>query len=80
MRRRAAPVRWRQNLCRAGSTYNSVEAASIAAAMTVASIGPSWSAKEAMVRCHYDCAGPNETRIVSSRSNRIARGNFMYPS
>jgi hypothetical protein len=30
-----------------------------------------------MVRCHCDCAGPNATRIVSSRSNRIARGNFV---
>src|SRR6202023_4130946 len=30
-------------------------------------------------RCHCDCAGPNATRIVSSRSNRIARGNFMRP-
>jgi hypothetical protein len=78
MRRRAAPVRWRQYLSRAGSAHNSVEAASIAPAMTVASIGPSWSAKAAMVRCHCDCAGPNATRIVSSRSNRIARGNFMY--
>jgi hypothetical protein len=35
-------VRWRQYLCRAGSAHNSVEAASIATAM---SIGPSWSAK-----------------------------------
>jgi hypothetical protein len=77
MRRRAAPVRWRQYLSRAGSARNSVEAASIAAAMTVASIGPSWSAKAAMVRCHCHCAGPNATRIVSSRSNRIACGNFM---
>jgi hypothetical protein len=41
MRRRAAPVRWRQYLSRAGSARNSVDAASIAAAMTVASIGPS---------------------------------------
>jgi hypothetical protein len=78
MRRRAAPVRWRQYLSRAGSARNSVEAASIAPAMTVASIGSSWPAKAAMVRCHCDCAGPNATRIVSSRSNRIARGNFMY--
>ena len=50
---------------------------SITAAMTVASIGPRWSAKEAMVRCHCYCAGPNATRIVSSRSNRIARGSFI---
>jgi hypothetical protein len=45
MRRRAAPVRWRQYLCRAGSAHNWVEAASIAAAMTAVSIGPSWSTK-----------------------------------
>jgi hypothetical protein len=75
-----AAARWRQYLSRAGSARNSVKAASIAAAMTVASIGPSWSAKAAMVRCHCDCAGPPATRIVSSRSNRIARGNFMRPS
>jgi hypothetical protein len=31
MRRRAAPVRWRQYLCRAGSAHSSVEAASMAA-------------------------------------------------
>ena len=77
MRRRASPMRWRQYLCRAGSAQNSVEAAWIAAAMAFASIGPSRSAKEAMVRCHCDCAGPNATRIVSSRSNRMARGSFM---
>ena len=53
------------------------KAASIAAAITVAAIGLSWSAKAAMVRCHCDCAGPNATRIVSSRWNRIARGNFI---
>jgi len=82
MRRRASPMRWRQYLCSAGSAHNSVEAASIAAAMTVASIaaamtvasiGPSRSAKAATVRCHCDCAGPNVMRIVSSRSNRMAR-------
>jgi hypothetical protein len=33
---------------------------------------------ESMVPCHCDCAGPNATRIVSSRSNRIARGKLMY--
>jgi hypothetical protein len=65
MRPRAAPVRWRQYLCRAGSAHNSVVAASIAAAMTVVSIGPSWPAKAGMVRCHCDCACPNATRIVS---------------
>jgi len=32
MRRRAAPVRWRQYLCRAGSAHNSVVAASMTAA------------------------------------------------
>jgi hypothetical protein len=32
MRRRAAPVRWRQYLCRAESAHNTIEAASIAAA------------------------------------------------
>jgi hypothetical protein len=67
MRRRAAPVRWRQYLCRAGSAHNSVVAASMTAAMIVASIGPSRSAKAAIVRCHCDRAGPNATRIVSSR-------------
>jgi hypothetical protein len=41
--------------------------------MTLASIGPSWSAKAAIVRCHCDCAGPNATTIVSSRSNRDSR-------
>ena len=59
-------MRWRQYLCRAGSAHNSVEAAWIALAMTVASIGPSRSAKAEMVRCHCDCAGPNAIRIVSS--------------
>jgi hypothetical protein len=62
MRRLAAPVRWRQYLCRAGSAHNSVEAASIVAAMTVASIGPSWSEGGYWVRRHCDRAGPNATR------------------
>jgi len=65
---------------RAGSAHNSVVAASMAAAMIVASIGPSRSSKAATVRCHCDRAGPNATRIVSSRSNRMARGNFMRSS
>jgi hypothetical protein len=41
------------------------------------SIGPSRSAKAVMVRRHCDRAGPNAMRIVSSRSNRMPRGNFM---
>jgi hypothetical protein len=64
MRRRAAPVRWRQYLCRAGSAHSSVEAASI---------GPSWSAKAAMVRRHYGCAGPNATSsVVAIEQDRAA--------
>src|SRR5690349_5413841 len=45
--------------------------------MTLASIGPNWSAKAAMARCHCDRVGPNATRMVSSRSNRIARVKFI---
>jgi hypothetical protein len=67
----------RQYLCRAGSAHNSVEAVWIAAAIVVASIGPSQSANAMIVRCHCYCAGPNVMRIVSSRSNNMARGNFM---
>jgi len=40
MRRLASPMRWRQYLCCAGSAHNSVEAAPIAVATTVASTGP----------------------------------------
>jgi hypothetical protein len=53
-------MRWHRYLCRAGSAHNSVEAAWIAAAMTVASIGPSRSAKAAMVRWPKR----NEDRVV----------------
>jgi hypothetical protein len=59
-------------LCRAGSAHSSLEAASIAAAMTVASIGPSWSAKAAMVRCHCEVRRPkrDEDRVVEIEQDR----------
>jgi hypothetical protein len=77
MRRRAAPVRWRQYFCRAGSTHNSVEAASIATAITIASIGPSRSRKQ--LWCIATVVVPaKRDRVVEIE--QIARGNFIYPS
>jgi hypothetical protein len=82
MRRRAARVRCRQYLCRLGSAHNSVDAARIAAATAVASIGPSWSVKAAIVRCHCDCAGPNamEDRVVEIEQNRARQFHAFYYS